>query len=261
MLLIMPWLMGAAAIWVAVTLLWFVSVRLTDASIIDSFWGPGFGLAVSAYAWAGGGDPTRAALVVTLTWIWGLRLGGHIFLRNHGRGEDPRYQAFREHYGRERYWWFSYFQVFLLQGALIVLVSAPLLWAAAQPAPLGILDVAGGLLWAIGFGFEAIGDWQLAHFKADPAHRGRIMDRGLWRYTRHPNYFGNACLWWGFYLIACAVPWGWLTLPAPLLMTWLLVRVSGMALTEKVMHARPGYAEYVARTSAFVPWPPRDRKR
>lgn len=250
---------GAAAVWLAVTLLWLMSVRLTDASIIDSFWGPGFGLAVSAYALAGGGDPLRVALVVALTWIWGLRLGGHIFLRNHGRGEDPRYQAFREHYGRERYWWFSYFQVFLLQGALIVLVSAPLLLAVAQPAPLGLLDAVGALVWVVGFGFEAIGDWQLAQFKADPAQRGRVMDRGLWRYSRHPNYFGNACLWWGFFLIACAVPWGWLTFPAPLLMTWLLVRVSGVALTEKVMGARPGYAEYMARTSAFLPWPPRRR--
>ena len=149
--------------------------------------------------------------------------------------------------------------MFLLQGALIVLVSAPLLLAVAQPAPLGFLDAVGALVWVVGFGFEAIGDWQLAQFKADPAQRGRVMDRGLWRYSRHPNYFGNACLWWGFFLIACAVPWGWLTFPAPLLMTWLLVRVSGVALTEKVMGARPGYAEYMARTSAFLPWPPRRR--
>ncbi len=251
------WLAGAGAVWIAVTALWAVSVRLKDVSIVDIFWGPGFGLAATAYAWVGGGDPGRVILIVALTWIWGLRLGLHLLRRNWGRGEDPRYQAFRRQYGPERYWWFSYFQVFLLQGLLIVLVSAPLVWAATQPAPLGVWDVIGAAVWAIGFGFEAIGDAQLAAFKADPAHRGQVMDRGLWRYTRHPNYFGNACLWWGLWLIACATPWGWITLPAPLLMTWLLLRVSGVALLEKNMETRPGYVEYVARTSAFIPWPPR----
>lgn len=255
--LINAWLLGAAVVWAAVTVLWLISIRLTDVSIIDSFWGPGFGLAASSYALVGGGDPVRVALVLALTWIWGLRLGLHIFRRNHGRGEDPRYQAFREHYGRERYWWFSYFQVFLLQGGLIVVISAPLVVALTQPAPLGLLDLIGVLVWAIGFGFEAGGDAQLARFKADPAHRGQVMNRGLWRYTRHPNYFGNACLWWGFFVLACAVPWGWVTLPAPIVMTWLLLQVSGVALLERNMSGRPGYAEYVARTSAFIPWPPR----
>jgi len=251
------WATGAGVVWVAVTLLWLVSVRLKDASIIDSFWGPGFGLAATTYAWFGQGDPGRTALVLALVWVWAARLGLFIFRRNLGRGEDPRYQAFREHYGRERYWWFSYFQVFLLQGALIVLVSAPLVLALTGSGPLGAWDALGVLVWALGFGFEALGDAQLARFKADPANQGRVLDTGLWRYTRHPNYFGNACLWWGLFLIACAVPWGVLTAPAPMLMTWLLLRVSGVALTEKNMSRRPGYAEYIARTSAFVPWPPR----
>lgn len=251
------WLVGAAVVWVAVTALWLVSVRVKDVSIIDSFWGPGFGLAATAYAVVGGGDPGRVLLVLALTWIWGLRLGLHILRRNHGRGEDPRYQAFRQTYGPERYWWFSYFQVFLLQGALVVLISAPLVFAVTQPAPLGLFDIVGALVWAIGFAFEAIGDGQLARFKADPANRGQVMDRGLWRYTRHPNYFGNACLWWGLWLIACSTPWGWATMPAPILMTFLLLRVSGVALLEQTMKTRPGYAEYAARTSAFIPWPPR----
>jgi len=255
--LLFAWFVGAAIVWVAVTLLWLVSVLLTDASIVDSFWGLGFALATTGYALVGGGDPARIALVLALVWVWGGRLGLYIFTRNYGRGEDPRYQAFRAHYGRERYWWFSYFQVFLLQGALIVLISAPLVLAMTQTAPLGLWDILGAALWGIGFGFEAVGDAQLARFKADPANRGRVLDHGLWRYTRHPNYFGNACLWWGFFVIACAVPWGVATFPAPLAMTWLLLRVSGVALTERNMSTRPGYAEYVARTSAFVPWPPR----
>ncbi len=253
------WGLGGLAIWLMMTGLWLISVARRDASIVDAFWGPGFALAAGVYAVFGQGDPGRTALTLILTTVWAFRLGLYIYVRNHGHGEDRRYQAFRQHYGPTRYWWVSYFQVFMLQGVLMGLVSAPLLVSAGLPGPTAptLPDLAGGVLWGIGFAFEAIGDWQLARFKADPANKGKVLDRGLWRYTRHPNYFGNACLWWGLYLLAVSVPWGWVTIFAPLLMTFLLVRVSGVALLEKSLEARPGYRDYVARTSAFFPLPPR----
>lgn len=203
-------LTGGLAIWLLMTGLWLISVARRDASIVDSFWGPGFALAAGVYAVYGGGDPGRSLLALVLVTIWAFRLGLYIYVRNHGHGEDRRYQAFRQQYGPERYWWVSYFQVFLLQGLLMWLISAPTLVATSLPGPAAVtvVDGIGMLLWLIGFGFEAIGDWQLARFKADPANRGKVMDRGLWRYTRHPNYFGNACLWWGLFVIALAVPWG-----------------------------------------------------
>lgn len=252
-------LVGGLAILALMTVLWLVSVAVKDASIVDAFWGPGFGVAALAYLAVSTGWPPRQGLSVALTLIWGLRLGVHIFRRNHGKGEDYRYQQFRQHYGPERYWWVSFFQVFLLQGGLMWIISTPLLAAQLSPAPAGwtVWDGLGALLWGVGFAFETIGDWQLARFKADPANKGQVMTRGLWRYTRHPNYFGDACVWWGLWLIACSAPWGWVTVFAPALMTFMLVRVSGVALLEQNMSRRPGYAAYVARTSAFFPWPPR----
>ena len=257
----MPWwisyLAGGAVILLMLTALWLISLRLKDASIVDAFWGPGFGLAAAVYFAGGAGWLPRKLLVVGLVLVWGLRLGWHIFRRNRGQGEDQRYQAWRRQYGAA-YWWVSFFQVYLLQGGLMWLISAPLLAAQLGPAPaLNWLDGLGALVWGVGFLFEAVGDWQLARFKADPANAGQVMDRGLWRYTRHPNYFGDACLWWGHWLIACSAPWGWATIFAPALMTFLLVRVSGVALLEHNLSQRPGYREYVQRTSAFFPWPPR----
>jgi steroid 5-alpha reductase family enzyme len=191
--------------------------------------------------------------------IWGLRLSLHIHRRNRGRGEDFRYRAMRERHG-ERFGRVSLWTVFLLQGALMLLVASPILAATTAPAPgrLGLLDAAGVVVWLAGFLFEAIGDAQLARFKADPANRGRVMDRGLWRYTRHPNYFGDACAWWGISLVAFEVWPGVLTVVSPLVMTWLLARGTGKPLLEKdIEQRRPGYADYVRRTSGFVPLPPR----
>lgn len=257
----MPWwqlyLAGGAAILALMTLLWVWSVAVRDASLVDLFWGPGFSLPALVYFALGDGDFGRRALLTTLVMIWGLRLGLHLYRRNLGKGEDYRYQAWRRQYGAA-YWWVSFFQVYLLQGGLMWLISAPLLAAQLGPAPaLNLLDGLGALVWGVGFLFEAVGDWQLARFKADPANAGQVMDRGLWRYTRHPNYFGDACLWWGHWLIACSAPWGWATAFAPALMTFLLLRVSGVALLEQNLFRRPGYREYVARTSAFFPWPPK----
>jgi steroid 5-alpha reductase family enzyme len=253
------WLMSATAILVAMAALWLLSLVLRNASIVDVAWGLGFaGVAVLA-AGAGDGYGSRRALVAILACAWGARLAGYIFLRNRGKGEDPRYQAMRRGAG-DRFWWFSFFQVFLLQGALMWFISAPLIAAATahEPHRLGIADAAGVLIWIVGFGFEAIGDWQLARFKKDPANRGQVMDQGLWQYTRHPNYFGDATAWWGFFIIAAGTADGYWTVLSPLLMTFLLVRVSGVALLERSqVRAKPAYRNYVERTSSFIPWFPR----
>jgi steroid 5-alpha reductase family enzyme len=244
----------------AMLLLWFASLRLRDASIVDVFWGTGFAVAAWTAALATGAlalDRPRALAALGAVTVWGLRLSWHLFGRNVGHGEDRRYQAMRASHG-ERFGIVSLFTVFLLQGALVVLVSLPVQAAvAAPPAALGGLDLAGLALFAAGFLFEAVGDAQLQRFKADPASRGQVMDRGLWRYTRHPNYFGDAVLWWGLGLLGAAAGAPW-TLVSPAIMTFLLVRVSGVALLERdIGDRRPGYRAYVARTSAFVPWLPR----
>jgi steroid 5-alpha reductase family enzyme len=250
--------LAAAAIAAGAVALWVASLAARDASLADRFWGPGFVVVAALGAACGAGAPSRRLLVLALVAIWGLRLGWHIHRRNRGHGEDPRYAAMRARHG-ERFAWVSLFTVFLLQGALLLVVALPLVAAATAPTPpaLGALDAAAVAVWLVGFLFEAVGDAQLARFKADPANRGLVMDRGLWRYTRHPNYFGDALLWWGLFLFAAAVG-SWWTAAGPALMTWLLLRVSGVALLEMGLAAsRPGYADYVARTSAFLPWPPR----
>lgn len=252
------YLSGGLAILILMTALWLMSVRLKDASIVDSFWGPGFGLAALTYFALGDGFVLRKLLITGMVLVWGLRLGLHIFRRNHGQGEDFRYQAWRKQYGAA-FWWVSFFQVYLLQGALMWLISTPLMAAqvSALPARLTIFDILGVGVWSIGFFFEVVGDGQLARFKANLANKGQVMNTGLWRYTRHPNYFGDACLWWGHWLMAVSGPWGWLTVFAPIIMTFLLMRVSGVALLEKAMGARPGYREYIENTSAFFPWFPK----
>ncbi len=252
----------ASALLACVLVLWVISIRIADMSIIDIFWGPAFGVvalvgfALSADAGAG----PRRVLVTVLTVAWAARLGGYLWWRNHGKGEDPRYTAaFRKRFAQGLHW-HTLRKVFLLQGSLIWLISMPVQIAQflARPASLGIPAFFGAALWLLGFLFEAVSDSQLARFKADPANRGQVMDRGLWRYTRHPNYFGNACLWWGLWLIACD---SWLGLPtifAPILMTHFLLNVTGKRLLERrLTRSRPEYADYVARTSGFFPWPPK----
>jgi steroid 5-alpha reductase family enzyme len=238
-------------------LLWIASVRLRDASIVDPFWGPGF----AAIAWtavAVAGPSPRGLLLAALASAWGLRLGLYLAWRNRGHGEDRRYAAMRAAHG-ERFWWVSLFTVFLLQAALMWSVSLPLQAGAAlgREVPLGLLEAAGTALFLAGLLFEAIGDAQLARFLADPANRGRVMDRGLWAWTRHPNYFGDFTAWWGLGLVALGSG-AWWALAGPALMSALLLRVSGVTLLESTIGSRrPGYAEYVARTSAFFPRPPR----
>lgn len=259
----MPFLhhpLAASALLLAasMTALWLVSLPLRNASIVDAFWGPAFAVAGWGAALAAGvplGSP-RTALALTLVTLWAARLALHLLIRNAGHGEDPRYASMRRGHGA-RFWWVSLFTVFLLQAGLAWAISLPVQLAVLSGGPLGPLDGLAALAWLAGFGFEALGDLQLTRFRADPANRGRALDTGLWRYTRHPNYFGDALLWWGFGLlgVAAGAPW---TLFAPALMTFLLLRVSGVALLEKGMaERRPAYRDYVERTSAFLPWKPR----
>jgi steroid 5-alpha reductase family enzyme len=259
MTLVALWALSAAVVAVGFVALWLVSLRRRDASIVDSWWGPAFVAVALAGALFGAGPLSRRFLVLALVSIWGVRLGFHIHRRNRGKGEDYRYRAMRERHG-ERFARVSLFTVFLLQALLASVVAAPLVAAASsrEPAALGALDLAGAALWLVGFLFEAIGDAQLARFRADPANRGQVMDRGLWRFTRHPNYFGDATLWWGLYLIAASAPAARWSAVGPALMTFLLVRVSGVALLEKDLAAKkPEYRDYVRRTSAFFPWFPK----
>ena len=242
------------------SLLWIVSVARENASIVDPFWGLGFTAVSFFYLSQSSGLETRKILVTLLVTAWGLRLFAHLFWRNWGKGEDFRYRKFRQDFGENRYWWVSFFQVFLLQGFLMWLISAPLLGAiySTTDNSLNLIDGAALLLWLIGFTFEAGGDYQLARFKADPANKGKLLDRGFWKYTRHPNYFGDSAVWWAYALFAIAAG-SYLTIFGSILMTYLLIKVSGVAMLEKSLKdKKPEYREYVRKTSAFLPWFPKD---
>jgi steroid 5-alpha reductase family enzyme len=245
------------AVMLGVTLL--IALRAGKHSVVDTAWGLGIALAavVALVSSAGYGQSARRYTLAAAAVIWGLRLAIYIGWRNHGRPEDPRYQDMLAK-GRGNPNLYALRSVYLLQGVLLWLACVPIQAGMLERAPAGPLVVIGGALWAIGFVFESVGDWQLYRFKADPANQGKIMDRGLWHYTRHPNYFGDFCMWWGFFLISVG---SWIELVfvfAPLLMTFILTRGSGAAMTDRRMKAaRPKYADYVARTSGFFPLPPR----
>ena len=254
-------LFGATATLVAgcMVALWLLSLALRDASIVDIFWGFGFVvIAVATFLWTNDGGAARRGLIAALVGLWGLRLTAYLLWRNAGHGEDPRYAAMRRYWGA-RFWWVSLFTVFALQGTLMWIVSLPVQLSQVAPGgPLGALDAVGLALFSLGLSFEAVGDWQLARFKADPANAGRVMDRGLWRYTRHPNYFGDFCVWWGLFVVALSTPYGVWSVIGPALMSFLLLRVSGVTLLERsIQKRRPDYVEYAKRTSAFFPRPPR----
>ncbi|MDP5310860.1 DUF1295 domain-containing protein [Streptomyces poriferorum] len=227
--------------------------------VVDVAWGIGFAVValVSYVLSAGEGDDGRRLLAAVLTAVWGLRLAGHIAHRGRGHGEDPRYEAMlaKAPGNPDLY---ALRKVYLLQGALVWLISLPVQAAGYLTGPVGGWAWAGAALWAVGLLFEGVGDHQLARFKADPANRGKIMDRGLWAWTRHPNYFGDFCVWWGLFLIVCQAPGpAAATLVSPVLMSFLLIGGSGKALLERHMAERPGFAAYRARTSGFLPRPPR----
>ncbi|MFF2326263.1 MULTISPECIES: DUF1295 domain-containing protein [unclassified Streptomyces] len=251
-----PCAIAAAAVMLAA---FAVGLRTGVHRGVDVAWGLGFTAValVSYIVSAGEGDGARRLLVSALTAVWGLRLARHIARRSRGHGEDPRYAAMlAKAPGNPAL--YALRKVYLLQGALVWLVSLPVQAAHYVTGAVGGPAWAGTALWAGGFCCEALGDRQLARFKADPANRGRIMDRGLWAWTRHPNYFGDFCVWWGLFLIVCdAPPAAAAVVVSPLLMSFLLIGGSGKALLERHMAERPGFAEYVARTSGFVPLPPR----
>jgi len=242
------------------TAIWLISLILRDSSIVDIFWGTGFVVANWFYfALTPDGLPARKWLISILVTVWGLRLSFYILWRNWGKGEDFRYQKWREEAG-EKWWWQSYFKVFVLQGLLMWIISAPLLAAQFSPTRdrLTVLDLAAIPLWAIGFFFEAAGDWQMARFKANPTNKGKVLNTGVWRYTRHPNYFGDATQWWAYYLLAAAASGGFWTIFSPIIMTIFLLRVSGVTLLEKTLvETKPQYREYIESTSAFIPWFPK----
>jgi steroid 5-alpha reductase family enzyme len=239
--------------------IWLFSVRLRDASIVDIFWGSGFVVGGWLYFALTDTATPRKWLVTALVTVWGLRLTIHLFARNHGKGEDYRYREMRERHGR-RFWWVSFLTVYLVQGLVMWVVGLPLWVAMRSAVPPGLtwIDGLGVAVFLTGLFFETVGDWQLTRFKADSANKGRLLTTGLWRYTRHPNYFGDAMVWCGLTLFALATPGSLWVLVSPLLMTVLLMRVSGVALLEQRMReSKPGFSDYEKRTSAFLPWPPR----
>ncbi|NIR43712.1 MAG: DUF1295 domain-containing protein [Gemmatimonadetes bacterium] len=255
-------LAGLAVALGLMTLVWIGSLVKRDASIIDIFWGLGFVLVAWTYLWLSGAGTVRAYLVAGLVTLWGLRLSLYILWRNWGEEEDYRYREMRER-NPKTFPWRSLVTVFWLQGALLWAISLPLLQAERIPEPAGLtwIDGLGILFFVVGFVFEAGGDWQMARFKRDPANEGKVLDHGLWRYTRHPNYFGDAMVWWGLFMFAAATGALW-TIYSPVIMTILLMRVSGVTLLEKrLQETKPRYRDYVERTNAFFPWFPSDPGR
>lgn len=251
------WLWSGVALLGVAVVFWLLSLWRDDVSIVDSLWSLMFLLAALVYGFTSESLGPRAGWVILLVAVWALRLSVYITWRNHGHPEDYRYQAIRRN-NEPGFRYKSLYIVFGLQAFLAWIIGLPLAAALSGQTMPGVLDYLGIILWIVGTSFEAIGDYQLSRFKADPDNAGKVLDRGLWRYTRHPNYFGNFTLWWGFFLIAwsAGAPW---TVISPLLMSVLLLKVSGVSLLEKdIGERRPAYAEYVRRTPAFFPARPRD---
>jgi len=246
---------GASLLLVA-AFFWLVSLVRNDVSIVDSLWSLMFLLVALVYAVMDGSSGPRELLILLLVAVWAMRLSVYITWRNHGQAEDYRYQEIRAN-NEPGFRYKSFYIVFLLQAVLAWVISLPLAAAISGQSAIGLLDYAGCVLIVVGVFFEAVGDMQLSRFKRDPDNAGKVLDKGLWRYTRHPNYFGNFTLWWGFYLVALSAG-AWWTVISPLLMTFLLLKVSGVALLEKdISGRRPQYQQYIRRTNAFFPGMPR----
>jgi steroid 5-alpha reductase family enzyme len=248
----------------AVLVLWLISIPLRDVSIIDMVFALIFGLIAAVSYLLGDGWPLRKALIAVLLGAWGLRITVHLVRRNWGHGEDPRYTKLRGWVDSDRaFYWLSLKKVFLLQGVVIWLASFPLQAGMVfeTPTALGWPARIGIALWALGFLFETVADRQLTRFRSRPENRGKVLDTGLWRYSRHPNYFGELCVWWGLFLIACDHPLGWLTVIGPLTYSYLVINVTGQrTLDKKLAREKPGYAHYMETTSGLVPLPPRSRE-
>jgi steroid 5-alpha reductase family enzyme len=250
----LPWLLASVLVF---TVVWLVSLPLRDASIIDAVWGPAQALLVWFSLWWTGTDAGVGGWwVIAAITLWALRLGIYIGVRAHGKPEDYRYAQWRKDYG-SAFWWKSWLNIFLLQAVLAwMVVSHAYVAVANGPIPVTLWLWIGLAVWLFGFLFEAIGDWQLSRFKADPDNKGKVMDQGLWGWTRHPNYFGEAVLWWGIFIAIAPGISPWLAI-GPLLMTWLVMKVSGVTMLEEgLKERRSGYADYQARVPAFFPKPP-----
>jgi steroid 5-alpha reductase family enzyme len=237
---------------------WFIAAQIRGRNdIADVAWGVGFILVAAVSLFSGNVYSQRSLIVSGLVLVWGIRLALHIHSRNRGKGEDKRYRKWREEWGK----WFvprSFLQVFMLQGLLLLMVAVPVIFVNQAPAtPLGWLDLLGLAIWLTGFCIESVGDWQLMKFIRNPANKGKLMTSGLWRYTRHPNYFGEVTLWWGIWLMSLAQPEGLLTVIGPLTITFLVLKVSGIPMLEKHYEGRADFEEYKRRTSPFFPLPPR----
>jgi steroid 5-alpha reductase family enzyme len=252
-------LLGLAAVLILFTILWVLSLRLENSSIVDVAWGPGILVIGLTYYFTSDGFPLRALLTLALLSVWALRLATHLGVRIRLEGEDFRYVTWRDQY-EGRWWLISYFRVFLLQALIAWIVSLPIYFAIVSlgPPSLTLLDYVGVLLFGAGLVIESVSDEQLRRFRAERVNRGKVLDTGLWRYTRHPNYFGEALLWWGFGLIGLATG-GVPGLFGPAVLTYLLIYVSGVALLEATLIEKPGYIQYVGRTPAFLPLPPQLR--
>ena len=251
------YLMGLLAILTLATCTWAVSVMKRDVSIVDGIWS--IMLLVAALVYSSNVDlyTARSSLILTLVLVWAVRLSLHIIVRNWGEPEDRRYRDIREKY-EPNFALKSLGIIFVFQGLLAWIISMPLWAALTVPIEIGTLDFLAMALWTVGMAFETVGDWQLARFQANPANRGKVLNTGLWRYTRHPNYFGECVIWWGFYMFAIPVG-GWWTIIAPFLLTYMLLKFSGVSLLEETIVARrPAYQEYMASTNAFIPGPPKE---
>jgi steroid 5-alpha reductase family enzyme len=254
-------LINLATVSAMMTVGWIFSVLRKNVTIVDSLWGLGFVLVAGVTFWTGNGFTGRSLLILVLTAAWGLRLAGYLTWRNWGQAEDHRYGQWRKKIGRH-FWIVSLFKVFWLQALFLWVISLVLQKSqlSHEPSHFTALDILGTIVWAIGFVFEWIGDWQLARFKADPKNRGKVMDRGLWAWSRHPNYFGEFLIWWGFFLVALTTPGGWWTMVSPVIISIVLLKMTGVPLTEAALRARrPGYAEYIKNTSPFFPRPPKKK--
>ncbi len=252
-------LYSALAIFLYMILIFAIAQIKKDNSIVDTAWGPGFILVSLLTFWMSQRYVFRQFLVLALVVIWGTRLALHILVRNRGRGEDFRYAQWREDWGK---WFFlrSFFQIFMLQGILLLVIAYPIILINSSSGKgIKIFDIIGTLIWLTGFIFEATGDYQLLKFKRRPENKGKIITRGLWKYTRHPNYFGETLIWWGIFVISLSVRVGWSAVVSPLLITFLLLRVSGVTMLEKKYTGHEGYRDYARRTSPFIPWFPKKK--
>ena len=242
---------------------WVISLMRRNAAIADSLWGLGFVLIAWLTFFQADGFFQRKLMLALLVTVWGMRLFFHIAARSRGKGEDPRYAAWRAQYG-EKFWLVSLYKVFLVQALFLWVIAIGVQYGqiAAQPARLTWLDAAGLLIWLAGLLIESVADYQLQRFLAAPENRGRVMDQGLWRYSRHPNYFGEALVWWGIFVVVLSTPLGFLTIVSPLVITYTLLRLTGVTLMEETEFSEnPEYQAYIRRTSAFVPWIPRTRRK